>query len=201
MLSSFHQLISERWQIDITKYSTIPSLAFGIYRTHHLPVDTIPLTQGKVFNFIKQSYTGGSTEMYKPNAIGKTLYCYDVNSLYPAVMAEHKYPCGQMLQFEGDPSILSGKDWIGEVEVSTKGELYQPYLQLHHQTSSGQRTIAPNGKFKMVINSCEAYSAVKDYNIYLVNAKGYLFSNSENLFGNYVNEMYTIRQQYSKLNQ
>uniref|UniRef100_A0A896Z9J5 Probable DNA polymerase n=1 Tax=Coniophora olivacea TaxID=85977 RepID=A0A896Z9J5_9AGAM len=195
VLHHFHHLIYHRWSLDITNYSTIPSLAFAIYRMHYMPKDTIPLTHGKIFNFIKKGYTGGSTEMYKPNAIGKELYCYDVNSLYPAVMENSKLPCGKMFEFEGDPSILD-KEWIGKVEVETKQDLYQPYLQLHYKTNSGMRTISPNGKFSMVINSCEANNAKDDYNISIKN--GYLFEKSENLFTDYVKEMYNIRKQYNK---
>lgn len=195
VLHKFHHLIKVKWNLDITKYSTIPSLAFAIYRMHYMPENTVPLTKGAVFNFIKQGYTGGSTEMYKPNAIGKELYCYDVNSLYPAVMSQNMYPTGQIFQYEGDITILD-KYWIGEVEVSTKSDLYQPYLQIHHKTPSGWRTVAPNGKFNMVINSCEYSNAVKDYNINV--NKGYLFETKTNIFKDYVWDMYQLRQQYTK---
>lgn len=45
-------------------------------------------------------------------------------------MANNKFPVGQILQFEGDPTILSQDDyyWIGDVEVQTKKDLYSPYL-------------------------------------------------------------------------
>ena len=39
--------------------STIPALAFAIFRMHYLKDNTIPLTIGKVFDFIKESFTGG----------------------------------------------------------------------------------------------------------------------------------------------
>ena len=77
-----------------------------------MPSNTIPVTKGSIFNYIRQSYTGGSTEMYKPNALNKTIYCYDVNSLYPTVMANNLYPTGLMYQFEGDPSFLNDNYWI-----------------------------------------------------------------------------------------
>uniref|UniRef100_A0A896Z909 DNA polymerase n=1 Tax=Coniophora puteana TaxID=80637 RepID=A0A896Z909_9AGAM len=199
ILHSFHHLVKCKWNIDITNYSTIPSLAFAIYRMHHMPEDTIPLTKGKVFDFLKQSYTGGSTEMYKPNAIDKTLYCYDVNSLYPAVMSRSLYPCGNMFQYEGDISILENY-WIGETKVETKKDLYQPFLQIHHKTKSGMRTVAPNGKFSMVINSEEALNAKNSghYSIDLANSKGYYFEKQESLFYNYVSEMYALRKEYPK---
>ena len=44
--------------------------------------------------------------MYRPNALNKDIYVYDVNSLYPFVMSKFKYPIKQISQFEGDPTIL-----------------------------------------------------------------------------------------------
>ena len=43
---------------------------------HYLNDDTIPLTTGRVFDFIKQSFTGGRTDMYRPNALNKDIYVY-----------------------------------------------------------------------------------------------------------------------------
>ena len=133
--------------------------------------------------------------MYKPNALGTNIFCYDVNSLYPSVMANNLYPAGQIFQFEGDPTILDNY-WIGEGCVETKIDLYQPYLQIHHKTKGGWRTIAPNGKFSMVIHSSEYENALKDYNISI--SKGYIFEKQLNIFKEYVTDMYNLRQEYSK---
>ena len=46
VLIKFRDLIINKFNIDILKYSTVPSLAFGIYRMHYLNDDTIPLTTG-----------------------------------------------------------------------------------------------------------------------------------------------------------
>lgn len=197
VLVKYQSLIFSSFNIDIIKYPTVPSLAFAIYRMHYMPSDTIPITKGKVFNFIRRSYTGGSTEMYKPNAIGQNIYCYDVNSLYPSVMAKAKYPVGQIFYFEGDPSVLDVNTyWIGEAVVKTRKDLYQPYLQVHHKTDAGWRTIAPNGCFEMVIHSSEYHHSKKDYDISV--SKGYLFEATADLFSDYVNDMFALRQQYSK---
>ena len=195
VIQKFQELIFNKFAIDIVKYPTTPSLAYAIYRTHYLEEGIIPITEGDIFNYIKGSYTGGSTEMYKPYALNKNIYCYDVNSLYPAVMANNLYPTGSIFQFEGDPTILDNY-WIGDATVESKTDLYQPYLQIHHKTSAGYRTIAPNGKFNMVIHSTEYENALKDYNISI--SKGYLFEKQSNIFCNYVQDMYKLRQEYSK---
>uniref|UniRef100_A0A896YUU9 DNA polymerase n=1 Tax=Coniophora puteana TaxID=80637 RepID=A0A896YUU9_9AGAM len=197
VIIKFRELINENFHIDVVNYSTVPSLAFAIFRTHYLKPKIIPRTEDEVYNFIRGSYTGGSTEMYKPDGLNKDIYVYDVNSLYPAVMADNLFPTGKIYQFEGDPSILGqSKYWIGEALVSTKKDLYQPYLQIHHKTKGGWRTVAPNGDFKMVIHAPEYFNAIKDYNITVT--KGYMFEKMSDIFHSYVQKMYALRQQYTK---
>src|ERR1700728_3230737 len=104
-------------------------------------------------------------------------------------------PTGHIRQFEGDITILDQDKfyWIGDAEVNTKRNMYQPYLQIHCDTGKGFRTVAPNGNFSMKINSCEYFNALKDYNIQVVN--GFLFDKT-NIFREYIYDMYYLRSQY-----
>ena len=114
ILIKFKKLVYDKWNLNIEDYPTISSLAFAIYRRHYLPENKISITRGKVFDFIRESYTGGSTDMYKPS--GQNIYAYDVNSLYPFVMKDNEYPPrrgGPINEFEGDITILGqDKYWI-----------------------------------------------------------------------------------------
>nr|YP_009652969.1 DNA polymerase [Taiwanofungus camphoratus]QCG70007.1 DNA polymerase [Taiwanofungus camphoratus] len=196
VLIKFRELIINKFNIDILKYPTIPSLAFAIFRMHYLKENTIPITTGKVFDFIKQSFTGGRTDMYKPNGLNKDIYVYDVNSLYPYVMSEFKYPIGQIIQFEGDPTILDNKYWIGDVNVTSKNDMFIPPIQLHHNItnkSGGIRTISPNGSFNCKLNSVE-YDSYKEF--YNFNS-GYLWE-KDYVFKNFIKFLYTLRTQYPK---
>lgn len=62
-------------------------------------------------------------------------------------------------------------------------------------TSQGYRTVAPNGTFRMKINSCEYWNALKDYDIQV--RSGFLFDN-KTVFRPYVNSMFKLRSLYSK---
>ena len=66
ILNQFKSLVFKRWKLNIEDYPTISSLSFAIFRAHYLKYNTIPITSGKVFDFIKESYTGGSTDIYIP---------------------------------------------------------------------------------------------------------------------------------------
>ena len=64
--------------------------------------DTVPLTHGKVYEFMSASFTpppigGGSTEMYKP--FGKNIRSLDINSLYPSMMSKWDFGVGTIYQF------------------------------------------------------------------------------------------------------
>ena len=83
-----------------------------IYKTHYMPENSIYQLLGKVESVIRQSYSGGAVDVYIPHnrissfftkikeSIFKTLYYYDVNSLYPYVMANNPMPLGKPIIFE-----------------------------------------------------------------------------------------------------
>ena len=160
VIYKFNNLIFNQYSVNIHKYPTLPSLAFAIYRAHYLAEYPIPLLSGQIFNDISKSYTGGSTDMFKP--FGNNIYSYDVNSLYPYIMKTSKFPVGIISKFIGDITILNDKEyyWFAASDISTKKDLYQPYLQLHLKTKNGMRTVSPNGSFNMILNSSEYYNSL-----------------------------------------
>lgn len=76
----------------------------------------------------------------------KPIYVYDVNSLYPYVMAMFDMPIGKIQFFEGDITKID-PDAFGffEVIVTAPDNLETPILQTHVKTSGGTRTISPLG--------------------------------------------------------
>jgi hypothetical protein len=57
------------------------------------------------------------------------------------------------------------------------------------------RTLSPNGSFNMKINSPEYYNALEDYNFNFKN--GYIFK-KENIFKEFVDDLYELRMSYHK---
>ena len=94
---------------------------------------------------MKQSYTGGAVDVYKPGILKennilkenitisketniisyspKKIYRYDVNSLYPYVMREFPMPVGNATYFEGGASPRDMRDnkpfGFFEVDIKT----------------------------------------------------------------------------------
>jgi len=89
ILSKFNELVFKNFKVNIVKYPTISSLAFGIFRLHFLikeediPKDVldekgkimlgsksiyskIHMISGVIANNIRKGYTGGAVDMYRP---------------------------------------------------------------------------------------------------------------------------------------
>ena len=93
-------MIWDHFRLQITKYPTLSSLAFGIFRTQFLinkedikkdsrgnlvscatTRSKIHMLSGKIAEDIRSSYTGGAVDMYIPHPPSKVkIFAYDVNS-------------------------------------------------------------------------------------------------------------------------
>lgn len=103
IIKEFQDLIFKLFVLDIHKYPTLTSLAFTLYRKNFMARENIPVTSFEFYNQIKDAYSGGHVDLYKP--FGKNLFYYDVNSLYPYVMKANKYPIGNATYFKGHKNI------------------------------------------------------------------------------------------------
>jgi hypothetical protein len=160
VIEKFNILIFNKYQLNIHNFPTLPSLAFGIYRCHYLTDYPIPLLSGQIFNDISKSFTGGSTDMYKP--LGSNIYTYDVNSLYPYVMNNLDMPIGNIKFFEGnildiDPNAYGFFKCI----ITAPKDIKHPIIQSKFDTGNGIRTISPLGTWTDIIFSDEMFNAMK----------------------------------------
>jgi len=107
------------FRVDVLRFPTISSLAFGIFRSQILLKDIkILLNFNERTQDIKDSYTGGSVDVFKP--YGKNIKGYDVNSLYPYIMKYCKMPVATVKYFTADIYLLGEIPYgIFEVEVET----------------------------------------------------------------------------------
>jgi hypothetical protein len=111
ILVKFNELIFNEFKLNIHAPNTLtlPSLAMKIYKAHFMPKKTIYQILGNVETDIRESFTGGSVDVYKStNNIWDELYeiyqriklyYYDVNSLYPFIMSSASMPTGKPVAF------------------------------------------------------------------------------------------------------
>jgi hypothetical protein len=156
------------------------------------------MLSGDIANDIRQGYTGGACDMYIPRPIkNRKIYAYDVNSLYPFVMAENKLPVGNPTYFSGDITKID-KNAFGffYCNITAPDNLKHPIIQTRIKTSDGIRTVAPLGTWSDMIFSEEMYNAIKfGYKFEVL--WGYTFE-SDYIFTKFVEELYKIRLEYPK---
>lgn len=197
VITTFNKLIFEKFKISITKYSTSSSIAFAIYQSNFLKEEfRIPIiTHMETFKFFKNGYTGGAVDVYKPSSQSKKIFRYDVNSLYPSVMAEYTMPTGNYYYFEGDIfNILQDKSIIGIFEAEIEApNINIPILQTRIKTLVGSSTVAPIGKWVGIYEARELLNAEKHGYKFKIK-RGYVFEKYVNIFKEYVDFIYEIKK-------
>jgi hypothetical protein len=128
-------------------YPTLPSLAFGIYRSNFMAEKIIPQLSGKIAKDIRQGYTGGSCDVFIPESKpGDIIKGYDVNSLYPSQMQSKLMPVGNPTYFEGNVRLIDPNAFgFFYCKIIAPDDIKHPILQTHVKTDSGIRTISPIG--------------------------------------------------------
>ena len=102
---------------------------------------SIPILSSFNDQYIRNSYFGGSTDIYECYA--KDLYYYDINSLYPYAMCR-PMPLNLVKSYRGGNNIVLDK-FFGflEVDVECPDSVFRPVLPYR----LNGRTIFPRGIF------------------------------------------------------
>lgn len=112
---------------------TAPSLAFKTWQQMMKIKMCSELTDAwKYDDFIRKSYAGGRTEVFKMS-VDNDEYCYlDVNSIYPAEMESKPLPVGQCSMFYDEENSRTlfekGTQGFYEVEWNAPHDLHIPIL-------------------------------------------------------------------------
>lgn len=202
VIDAFSKWIFKTFRVNVHKYPTLPSLAFAIFRSNFLKDMNIPIVSGTMYNFFQEGYTGGSVDVYKPFA--ENVYRYDVNSLYPFVMKNFPMPVGDPTYFEGDISKFNSyynsnerPFGVFEVEVIAPKYIKIPLLQKRYKVNGATSTISPLGRWTGVYFSEELYNAEKHGYSFTIK-RGFLFDEKAYIFSDYVDTLYSIKEQSTK---
>ncbi|KAA0817065.1 DNA polymerase [Bacillus licheniformis] len=140
---------------EFLKCPTTASLALKVFKTAY-PNDYEKAISTKIYRkegegefyekFIREGYYGGRTEVFVPKL--KNGFHYDVNSLYPYIMKEHKFPVGRPTYLEGHKAKLMFERWkkhqkgagFIEVDVYVPEDIFIPPLPRKDKSDSKYRS-------------------------------------------------------------
>ena len=158
--------------------TTIASYAFKVYRTFHLPSNTLALLTKEETEFAKRAMHGGRTDVrkmiqfYSKEQVEKKIYAkyQDVQSLYPTVQFYDNLPVGvpkiiiyhdTLMDYsvQDQPTIEEVMEWFGFVECDLELIAY-----IHHpivlEKINGKLQANLNVKKNVVLTTPELHTAL-----------------------------------------
>jgi len=219
VLIRFGDSINNEFNINIHSYPTLSSIAFNIYLTKYLPnlsngeskTDScIPLITGNIYKDIKNAYHGGHTDVYELYS-NEEVHSYDYTSMYPTQMVKHEMPVGKITKFIGNPFIsetfesLCKQHCFMKCTISVDKSLNRPLYQTIIKINDGYRSVCATGTFLnqwvYLPEICKYYELTNGLIKIIPESiqKGYLFE-SKNIFKDYINDMFKIKQSIDKSN-
>ena len=157
-----------------------------IFRLNYLN-QSIPTLNKYIDKFIRESYFGGITDVYK--LYGENIYYYDVNSLYPEAMI-NPMPSKLITHHRNMESILFS-EFFGfcTAKIITPDNLEMPLLPLRLKNGT---VIYPKGQWIGTYFS-EELKTVMTYGYKVKPLYGYSFE-KEYYFNDYVNYFYNLKK-------
>lgn len=166
---------------------------------------TFPVLTAEDDAFIRHAYKGGFTYV-NPKYAGIELgngISYDVNSLYPSVMAScdgQLLPYGEPEWFYGCPKPTQSKPlWIARVSLSFKIKPdHIPCIQIKGNLSfiPTEYLTDSDGDVELTVTSVDWQLITMQYDVSNVSwIGGYRFKASDNLFKQYVNKWVAVKNQ------
>lgn len=197
------RVLSGQYEKSMTKLTSSGDAMF-LYKTivgKHFR-DIFPPLPLDVDDYIRESYRGGVcqvNEKFKERIIDTTVYCYDVNSMYPAQMASRPLPYGTPRFYHG--RYVENEFfplYIQRIEVCCAlRKNFRPTVLLKHNLfffSNEYLTDTHGELITLTLTSVDLELLFRHYEIYQIRyIDGYMFRASDNLFKNYVLPLYDLK--------
>lgn len=188
VMNEFSSKLFINFNTQMTNALTITRVAFNIFFDSFYKIKQIPLiNKSYLFNFIKEAYYGGVTEVYRPH--GLKLVGLDVNSIYPkeSLKPLPGLKCEYVESLEEEGLNLDELFGFFLARVKTNDQ-YIGLLPIH----DNETLICPNGEF-LGIWSSEELKFAKEHGYLVTVIKGYNFNKIPSVFKDYVLNLYDIK--------
>lgn len=189
-VTKFKNSIYKNYQLNITKFTTLPGLVLAVYTSSYLPNNLkseLKMIKGEIEREIRSAYFGGNVDVFI-NKLSNGYY-YDMNSQYSKAMLNDMPAGDPILSLETDLNKIFGFVY-GEITCPDESVLQVPFIQ--YKDPLFKLNSCPRGKFSRLIFSEEIKYALK-YG-YKINIKYcYQFKRGVGLFTKYVNDLYELK--------
>ncbi len=184
----FVEEMAQRYDsMDAIMKNTLPSTAFNLFKRDFCKINTDRPSE-EICDMLMQAAYGGRVEIFKTGLLGGPIDCYDINSLYPSVMASKEYPLPECGQFVDDLDLK--EEFIAQVTVRMP-EVSIPCLPVRHNN----KLVFPVGEFKGTWTAPEIRQAIQDGAEIL--KVGWVYSYGKRTcrpFSEWVNYIYGLRK-------
>ncbi len=175
---------------------TAASQSFNAFKHRFMTHNIYVHTNEKAINLERKSYYGGRVECFKIGEMKNNDYYYiDVNSMYPYVMANFRYPT-RLLSYQKYNSLCDIKLSINEgqgVIAYVKVKIDKPYFPLRKD----KKLIFPIGEFWTYLATPELEFAIK-HNL-IINVGECSYYHMEPIFKSFVDYFYNKRLDAKKI--
>ena len=189
-ITKFSTITFKEYSLNITKFTTAPSLAMGIFTSgyYNESKNTIKMIKGQVEEDIRMSYFGGNVDIFV-NEINEG-YLYDMNSQYPYAML-NDMPIGNPV-YSTDKNLDNIFGFVyGKVTAPSSDVLRVPFIQ--YKDPKTDKVTCPRGSFNRMMFSEEIKYAIKQG--YKFDVKfSYKFARGKGVFDSFVEKEYGIKK-------
>lgn len=177
---------------DLGPFSmTVAGQAFAAFRHRFQPNETIFIhSNPRVLEVERRAYAGGRNECFMMGQVPGNVTVYDINSMYPHVMWEYRYPT-RLVTFWRNASIEKVKSMIEQGYLVVCDVLVNTPYPIYHDRKD--RLFFPIGRFKTALTTPELIEGFKRGIIESV--ENVAFYEGSNLFEGYVTFFYNERLQ------
>jgi hypothetical protein len=200
---SYTNVVKKIFNIDYISNITIASLVHSNFLKEFKKKYDFLYLSDRVDTFIRKSYIGGIVDIYKP--FGKNIIQLDVNSMYPYVMQNTKYPISKPFKIYNIKNIKKSKNLLEFCEkyvsfikckVRNIKKMRYPFIALKRKN----KLIQPLGTFIKTLYSGEIIQAIKNKEYKIKPLSGYYFEKSDYIFKEYILNFYKKRVEAKKNN-
>ena len=173
--------------------STLASQAFTAYRHRYLDNEILISGDEDSNRVEREGYYGGRVECFQLGKVDGPLYCLDVNSLYPSIMAAELFPT-RLWRARNRPEwartleYRDGSSLVAQCQLETDEPVYA--------TRRDHRLVFPVGRFRSVLSTPEFDYALERGHILKV--ERLQVYDQDSIFRDYVETLYELRQAYQR---